>query len=83
MKLRFYVEADDLLPLLQWLQSKPEGKLSVLIGGTEDSGPLILNYLGSDYALAKWIYDKTLHEEFEITSIPESLNLPIGIIAEE
>jgi hypothetical protein len=83
MVTRFYVEADNLLPLLQWLQTKPEGKLSVLVGGTDDSVAIILDNLGSDYGLAKWIYDKTLLQEFAIESLPERLELPVGIIPEE
>lgn len=78
-----YVEIDDLQPLLQWLITKPEGQLNVTVGGTSDCGPAVLHYLGSNLALAKWIYDKVLAGEFNIKSVPEGTDLPVGLVVED
>jgi hypothetical protein len=83
MAKHIYVEVDNLYPLLEWLQTRPEGKLNVMIGGTTDSIPTVLKYLGSDLSLAKWIYDKTLQGEFNIQSMPDGAELPIGIVLED
>ena len=83
MAKRIYVEVNNLSPLLDWLKTKPEGEVNVIIGGTTDSVPAVLQYLGSDISLAKWIYDKTMQGEFNIQSMPEGAELPVGIVLED
>jgi hypothetical protein len=77
-----YVESDNLKPLIDWLRTKPEGNLSVLIGGSKDAVPVFMRDIGSDYGLARWIFDKVSVGEFDIKSVAARDDLPIGVVVE-
>lgn len=83
MAKRIYVEADNLTPLVDWLKTKPEGRLMVLIGKSEgDAASLVLDVMGGGRDTIEWIVAKIQAGELNLRAIPDTLSLPIGKIFE-
>jgi hypothetical protein len=82
---RIYVESDNLKPLIEWLKTKPEGSLRILVGNaSEDVLPKIMYGItreGRD--LAEWVVRKIRTKQLEITGTPDKLDvLPLNEVVE-
>lgn len=82
---RIYVESDNLSPLIDWLKTKPEGSLRILVGNaSEDVLPKIMYGVtreGRD--LAEWVARKIRTKQLEIMGTPDKLDaLPLNEVVE-
>jgi hypothetical protein len=83
---RIYVEADNLNPLIDWLKTKPEGQLKVLVGGIEDANaaPLLMSvFQKQGRAFGQWALAKMMAKELTVHSTKDKpTDLEVGLVVE-
>jgi hypothetical protein len=80
---RIFVESDNLQPLIDWLRTKPEGHLIILIAGVfyENQVAKLFAEQGVDFVL--WALQKTERGEIELLlNAQKPNNLPVGVVEE-
>ena len=79
---RMYVEIDDLSPLIEWLQTRPKGRVNVLIGKCATGDPIqeVLKQLQTDRRLANWMLSRMQSGKMDIRAYPDPVDLEIGVV---
>lgn len=81
---RIYVEADNLKPLTEWLKTKPTGQLHVLVGGSDDPVPALMNAITKEgRSFGQWVAARMLTKELVVRAAKEKpVDLDSGIVVE-
>jgi hypothetical protein len=81
---RFYVEANNLKPLITWLKTRPSGQLQILVGNSESTTiSLADSIINEGTGLVLWVYGKLQRNELLIYPIlDKTTTFKVGIVVE-
>lgn len=83
---RMYVDIADLSKAIDWLKSKPEGELGLLIYAEdvkEVTPKLMKAITKSGRSQAEWIVKKIQTKQLDVKATHEKADLPIGEVLED
>lgn len=80
-----YVKHADLKPLVDWLKTKPEGECKVIISGTADALPALMEAMTNEgRSFVQWLMVKMQSGQLEIQgSKGDLMDLPLGVVVED
>lgn len=79
---RMVVDINDLKPLIDWLETKPDGEIQILVV-SESSEPVLQKLLASlvsNRELAKWARDKLENSQLNIQAVDSGHDLPLNTV---
>jgi hypothetical protein len=76
-----YVESNNLSPLVDWFNTRPEGDCQVWVGAIKSHSNIYMDIIGNDYKLSHWLINKIAVGELHFKLTVLRARLPVGIVS--